>query len=57
MSIIGEYYEQEVIPKYEELLKICLEAFNEIPNKKLVHNSKVKSTYELASKIEKVLKK
>lgn len=56
MSTIGDYYNNVVLPSYqkvidkqEELLKICLEAFNEIPNKKLKNNSKVKDTYELAA--------
>lgn len=56
MSTIGDYYNDVVLPSYqkvidkqEELLKICLEAFNEIPNKKLKNNSKVKDTYELAA--------
>lgn len=55
MSIIGEYYEQEVIPKYKDLLKSCVEAFNELPNKSLKKNSKFKSTYEIASKIDELL--
>lgn len=62
VSIIGEYYEEEVIPKYQkvidkqqELLKICLEAFNELPNKDLKKNSKFQSTYEIAFKIDELL--
>lgn len=38
----------------EELLKECIKAFNQIPNKKL--KGKYKDTYTLTSKIEKVVK-
>lgn len=38
------------------LLKECLTLINTIPNKKYVHNETPTNSYELAAKIEKVLK-
>jgi len=59
MSIGGEFmeelYENKILPKYKDLLKSCVEAFNELPNKSLKKNSKFKSTYEIASKIDELL--
>lgn len=51
-DIMEEYYEKEILPEYKELLKECLRAFNELENTRIGSGT----TYELAAKIEKLLK-
>lgn len=59
MSIIGDWYDENYVQpmtkqinEQKELLEECLDVLNFIPNQKIAGQN----TYDLAAKIEKVLK-
>jgi hypothetical protein len=60
MSLMGEIVEEKyehIILQYKDLLKEALYALNQIHNTKIFSNTGYKNTYELASAIDKFLKK